>query len=244
VNDLSTGNRTPPLAPAIFLDRDGTLTHPYHYPSRPEHLRVYSGLGAPLATLRRAGYRLVVITNQSGVARGYFSEADLNAMHRYLRAALGAQGAAVDAIYYCPHHPAGVIPELAIRCDCRKPAPGLLVRAASELRLDLARSWFVGDILDDIEAGSRAGCRTALVDQGTERPPTSPARRPTYVARDTAHALAIILGVEGLAPLPELSYRPAAWRAPTHETPTTAWSARAESAESAVAHSGAGGGHE
>lgn len=198
-------------APAIFLDRDGTLTHRYHYPSRPEHLRLYDGIAAPLTMLRRAGYRLVVVTNQSGIARGYFTEADLARMHEYLRATLEASGVALDAIYHCPHHPDGVVAGLATRCDCRKPQPGMLLRAAQDLDLDLTRSWLVGDILDDVEAGARAGCRTALVDVGAEPPPRSAARTPSFVARDTAHALAIILGVEGLGALPELTYRPTRW---------------------------------
>ena len=246
---MQSGMKPHPLAPAVFLDRDGTLSEPYHYPSRPEHLRLYAGLGAPLATLQRAGFRLVVITNQSGVARGYFSEADLARMHAHLRTALAAQGATLDAIYHCPHHPAGVIPELAMRCDCRKPAPGLPLRAARELQLDLARSWFVGDILDDIEAGARAGCRTVLVDQGTEPLPTSAVRTPGYVAHDTTHALAIILGLEGLAPLPDLDYRPDAWSScestcESSAEQTGVSAAHRDGVPAGTGASGAGGGHE
>lgn len=198
-------------APALFLDRDGTLTYPYHYPSRPEHLRLSPGVGEPLRALRRAGFRLIVVTNQSGVARGYFTEQDLDRMHAHLRAELAAQGVELDAVYYCPHHPEGVIQGLNIRCDCRKPMPGMLLQAAHDLQLDPTRSWLVGDILDDIEAGAQAGCRTALVDLRTEATPQRALRWPDYVARDTAHALAIISGMEGLGPLPELTYRPARW---------------------------------
>lgn len=179
-------------APCVFLDRDGTLVHPRHYPSRPEHLRLYDGVGARLRRLRARGFRLVVITNQSGLARGYFSEADLEAMHGHLAAELARDGVILDGIYHCPHHPDGVRPELAIRCDCRKPQPGLLLRAAAELRLDLTQSWFVGDILDDVEAGHRAGCRAILVDLGTETLPAAGPRRPDVVARDTLHALEVI----------------------------------------------------
>jgi D-glycero-D-manno-heptose 1,7-bisphosphate phosphatase len=197
---------------AVFLDRDGTLVQRYHYPSRPEHLRLYDGIAAPLAALRRSGFLLVVVTNQSGIARGYFTEAELDRMHRSLRAELAAQGVELDAIYHCPHHPDGQVASLAVRCDCRKPAPGLPLRAARELRLDLARSWFVGDILDDVEAGARAGCRTVLVDLGTEPMPQSALRRPDFVARDTPHALAIILAAEGIGPAADAAYRPMAWR--------------------------------
>ena len=117
----------------------------------------------------------------------------------------------LSGIYYCPHHVDGVIPELTIRCDCRKPRPGLLLRAAAELHLDLRCSWFVGDILDDIEAGNRAGCRTILVDLGTEQLPTAIRRCPTFVARDSCHALRMIQAIESLDAELELTYRPARW---------------------------------
>lgn len=201
-----------PQARALFLDRDGTLVHRYHYPSRPEHLRLYDAIAEPLAALRRAGFRLVVVTNQSGIARGYFTEADLDHMHAHLRSSFAAQGVELDAIYHCPHHPDGVVEGLGVRCDCRKPAPGMALRAARELSLDLSRSWFVGDILDDIESGARAGCRTVLIDLGTESEPQSALRRPDFVARDTAHALAIILHAEGLGPRVETAYLPDRWR--------------------------------
>lgn len=198
---------------AIFLDRDGTLVHPRHYPSRPEHLRLYEGIGPELRRLQAAGFRLVVVTNQSGIARGYFTEDDLRRMHKHLTASLDRAGVRLDAIYYCPHHPDGTIPEFARRCDCRKPAPGMLWRAAHDLGVDPAHSWLVGDVLDDVEAGRRAGCRTVLVDLATESPPITPRRRPDFVARDTLHALRIISAVEGLTAAPELDYRPLGWSA-------------------------------
>lgn len=183
---------------AIFLDRDGTLVHPRHYPSRPADLCLYDGIGPGLCRLQEAGFRLVVVTNQSGIARGYFSIDDLTAMHEHLARELARYGVRLDGIYHCPHHPDGIIPELAVCCDCRKPGPGMARRAAADLGLDPARSWFVGDILDDVEAGHRAGCRTVLVDLGTEPPPAHPLREPDYVARDTRHALDIIAQCEGL----------------------------------------------
>ena len=200
------------LTKAVFLDRDGTLVHPRHYPSRPEELILYAGLAPALRRLQAAGFQLVVITNQSGLARGLFTVEDLDAMHAYLADELARDGDHVDGFYFCPHHPEGVIPDLAVECTCRKPAPGMLFNAAAELDIDLAQSWFVGDILDDVEAGNRAGCQTILVDIGTESLPTRPLREPDYVARDTLHALAIIAGVEGLAGAPELDYQPATWR--------------------------------
>lgn len=211
---------------ALFLDRDGTLVHPVHYPSQPGELRLYPDLGPALSELQALGFLLVVITNQSGLARGYLSESDLQCMHAFLRTQLLSLGIRLSGIYYCPHHPDGVIPELTTSCLCRKPQPGLLLQAARELHIDLARSWFVGDILDDVEAGKRAGCRTVLVDLGTEAAPQRVERQPDFVARDTRHALRLVRAVERIASPPgsclsaarmdqfpvELFYRPPAWQ--------------------------------
>jgi D-glycero-D-manno-heptose 1,7-bisphosphate phosphatase len=118
----------------------------------------------------------------------------------------------MDAVYFCPHHPDGSIAELAVACDCRKPQPGMLLRASAERGIQLERSWFAGDILDDVEAGNRAGCRTILVDLGTESLPEHEIRRPSFVARDTRHALQIIQAVEGIGAPVELDYRPESWQ--------------------------------
>jgi D-glycero-D-manno-heptose 1,7-bisphosphate phosphatase len=197
---------------ALFLDRDGTLVHPRHYPSRPEELCLYAGIAAQLRRFQQASFLLVLITNQAGVARGYFTEEDLQHMHAHLTGELGQSGVTLDGIYYCPHHPAGVIPELAVACGCRKPEPGMLFTAAADLQIDLRRSWFVGDILNDVEAGNRAGCRTVLVDLGTEALPEHARRAPDFVGRDANHALDIIAAVERLGPLVERDYRPLTWQ--------------------------------
>ena len=201
---------------AILLDRDGTLVHSSHYPSRPEQLILYDGIAPHLAQLQQMGFRLVVVTNQSGIARGLFTEDDLERMHEHLRKQLRPFGVTLDAIYHCPHHPDGVIDALAIRCECRKPRPGMLLQAAQDLNLDLRTSWFLGDILDDVEAGNRAGCNTILVDLGTESRPIRPIRIPAFVARTTLHALHIIEAIEGCLPysvqtVPDLTYRPLSW---------------------------------
>jgi D-glycero-D-manno-heptose 1,7-bisphosphate phosphatase len=198
-------------ARAIFLDRDGTVIHAKHYPSRPDEIVLYDGVGPELAALKANGFRLVLVTNQSGLARGYFTADDLTAMHDHLQMQLAARGAELDAIYFCPHHPEGALAELAIECNCRKPKPGMLVQAARDLNLDLAQSWMVGDILDDIEAGNRAGCRTILVDLGTESPPAQSVRRPDYIAQDTRHALQIIRSLDVGDAAVHLNYRPAGW---------------------------------
>ena len=198
---------------ALFLDRDGTLVHSSHYPSRPEQLRLYENIGPALQVLQHGyGFRLIIITTQAGIARGYFTEADFHRMHNYLTDELAVRGVHVDGIYHCPHHPDGVIEGLSIRCECRKPQPGMLLRAARELDIDLEQSWFVGDILDDVEAGNRAHCHTVLVDLGTESLPLHPLRVPTFVASSTLHALDIIRHVEETA-TPNLVYRPTTWQA-------------------------------
>jgi D-glycero-D-manno-heptose 1,7-bisphosphate phosphatase len=197
---------------AIFLDRDGTLIHPEHYPSRPEQIVLYDGLAAELRTAQAAGLRLVVITNQAGIARGYFSLADLEAMHAYLHRQLLLHGVRLDGIYYCPHHPDGSAAEFAKECLCRKPNPGMLRQAASELGIDLFASWMVGDILDDVQAGNSAGCRTVLVDLGTESRPATASRAPSYTARNTLEALRLIGAVEGFGPPADLRYQPERWR--------------------------------
>jgi len=196
---------------AVLLDRDGTLVETRHYPSEPDELVIYDGLAAELARVTGAGFRLALITNQSGLAHGYFDLVQLDRMHHFLSAELRHEGVVIDAVYYCPHHPEGKVQELAISCECRKPKPGMLLKAAADLDLDLARSWFIGDILDDVEAGNRAGCRTVLIDLGTEHEPEHPIRQPTYIARDSVHALRIVQAAVGLLNDVELGYRPTRW---------------------------------
>jgi D-glycero-D-manno-heptose 1,7-bisphosphate phosphatase len=198
---------------ALFLDRDGTLVEPRHYPSKPGDLILSDGIGPLLRIFQDAGWELVVVTNQSGLARGYFTEDDLEKMHAWLRKMLGEWGIELNSIQFCPHHIEGSVPHLAVACDCRKPQPGMLLNAARERDIDLSGSWMVGDILDDIEAGHRAGCRTALVDLGTESLPGSDVRWPDLVGRTTADALEQIAIAEGLQPgsLPQTRYQPARW---------------------------------
>ena len=175
---------------AIFIDRDGTLVEARHYPRRRDELVLCPGVGEELRALRDAGFRVVLVSNQSGVARGFFDEAALAEMHDHLRHELAARGAALDGIYCCPHAPED-------GCRCRKPSPAMLVDASRDLDLDLSRSWMVGDILDDVEAGRRAGCRTVLVDRGTEAlDRVAPERTPDVVAANTAVAFRHIQRVE------------------------------------------------
>jgi histidinol-phosphate phosphatase family protein len=180
---------------AVFLDKDGTLVEDLPYNVDPGRIRLAPGAAAGLRELHTAGFRLVVASNQSGVARGYFPEAALAAAEARLRELLAGEGVPLAGFYYCPHHPRGQVAAYAVACDCRKPRPGMLVRAAGELGLDLAGSWMVGDILDDVEAGRRAGCRTVLIDNGHEAEwVPGPDRRPHHVAADLAEAAAVITG--------------------------------------------------
>ncbi len=186
-------------ARAVFLDKDGTLVRDVPYNVDPARMELMPGAAEGLRELQRAGYRLVVVSNQSGVARGYFGEEDLVAVRERLRQLLAEACVALDGFYYCPHHPQGRVAEYAIACACRKPAPGLLMRAAREQGLVLEQSWMIGDILDDVEAGRRAGCQTILIDNGNETEwVMSRLREPGYVARDLRQAAQLIL--EGAGP--------------------------------------------
>ncbi|HEX8939878.1 MAG TPA: HAD family hydrolase [Candidatus Limnocylindrales bacterium] len=179
--------------PVVFLDKDGTLVEDVPYNVDPALVRLAPGAAAGLTRLHGAGFALAVVSNQSGIARGYFPESALDGIRERLTALLAAHGIPLEGFFHCPHHPDGVN-EYAVVCDCRKPAPGLVLRAAAELGADLTRSWLVGDILDDVEAGRRAGCRTILVDRGHETEWRRTAeRRPEAIARDLAEAAEIIL---------------------------------------------------
>lgn len=148
---------------AVFLDRDNTLIDDPGYIGDPSLVRLLPGVEQAIKSLQAAGYKIVVVTNQSGVARGLITEAGLEKIHDELRRQLAAKEAYLDAIYYCPFHPEGTVEEFAKESELRKPRPGMLLKAASEMDLDLARSWMVGDSPRDIEAGQRAGCRTVRV---------------------------------------------------------------------------------
>lgn len=183
---------------AVFLDKDGTLVEDVPYNVDPALVRLLPGAAAGLRRLSAAGYALVVVTNQSGVARGFFTEADLHRLEVHLRRLLAAGGVALTGVYACPHLPDAPRPEYAGPCACRKPEPGLLVRAAREHGLDLRRSWMVGDILHDVEAGRRAGCRTVLLVPGGETAwHLGPHRLPHHLAGDLEEASRIILAVDG-----------------------------------------------
>ncbi|CAN5751417.1 HAD family hydrolase [soil metagenome] len=195
----------PAPRPAVFLDKDGTIIEDVPYSVDPHRMRLTVGAAEGLRQLHQAGYRLVVVSNQSGVARGFFAESALVAVRDRLGAMLADLGAPLDGFYCCPHHPSGVVPGYAIACDCRKPQPGLVQAACRDLGIDLARSWLIGDKLDDVEAGRRAGCRTVLI--GSEDPasarnepdnPPPPWRRPDHRASNLNEAARLILEADRL----------------------------------------------
>lgn len=179
---------------AVFIDKDGTLIEDVPYNVDPERIQLTRGAIEGLRLISKAGYQLIVITNQSGVARGYFPESALVAVEERVRQMLAEFGIPLAGFYYCPHHPDGVVQGLAIACCCRKPEPGLLLRSATDRGIDLAQSWFIGDILNDVEAGRRAGCKTLLIDNGNETEwQLSPERTPHYVVADLAEAAQVIM---------------------------------------------------
>jgi D,D-heptose 1,7-bisphosphate phosphatase len=179
---------------AVFIDKDGTLVVDVPYNVDPGRIRLAPRAAEALGLLAEAGFGLYLVSNQSGVARGYFTEDDLRPVEEHIRFLLATQGLALDGVYWCPHHPEGVVPPYAVSCTCRKPEPGMLVRAAAEHDLDLGASWVLGDILDDVAAAHRAGCRGVMVDVGNETEWVSgPGRTPDYLAKDLADAARFIV---------------------------------------------------
>jgi histidinol-phosphate phosphatase family protein len=175
--------------PAVFLDKDGTLLDDVPYNVDPAAMRLAHGARKALGVLGRLGAPLFVISNQSGVALGRFAPSALVAVERRLRDLVEEAGAMLTGVYWCPHHPSGNVAPYNGGCNCRKPAPGMLLQAAREHGLDLAESWFVGDILDDVEAGRRAGCKTVLIDNGNETVwHRTPLREPHVIAADLHEA--------------------------------------------------------
>lgn len=180
---------------AVFLDRDGVITQePPYYAHRPDQLTVIPRAGDAIRLLNEHGFRVVIVSNQSGIGRGYYREEDAESFNRALGEELTKCCAHIDAIYMCPHYPEGAIEKYRIVCDCRKPEPGLLLRARNDLKIDVSRSFMIGDKLSDIEAGKRAGCQTILVRTGQgEEQLKSNSIECSYVAVDLYDASEYIL---------------------------------------------------
>jgi len=182
---------------AVFLDRDGTLCEEVGYLDSVEQMRLIPGSAQAVRLLNRRGFKVIVVTNQSGVARGFFPESRLEELHAELRRQLSKEGAHLDAIYYCPHHPEEGYPPYLQECQCRKPAPGLLLQAAADLNLDLPSSYMVGDHFSDVECGQRIGAEAILLltghGQETLAKRENWAKPPSYIAADLYEAVQWIL---------------------------------------------------
>jgi len=178
---------------AIFLDRDDTLIEDPGYINNPDQVKLLPGVPRALAELKTMGYKLVLVTNQSAVARGIVTEKTLRNIHDRLEQSLAENNAFLDAIYYCPYHPDGVIPKYRKESDCRKPSPGMLLTAADEMDIDLSQSWMIGNGAHDVEAGLRAGCKTILIDPPSRQHQPRP-RDPTphYRAVNITEAVNVI----------------------------------------------------
>jgi|SRR5208282_856485 len=152
---------------AVFLDRDGVLNKdPPHYAHRLDQLELIPRSGTAVKILNEHGYLVIIISNQSGVARGYYTEKEVSVFNNALLMKIKEFGGVVDAIYYCPHHPDSDIEKYKVECYCRKPSPGMLLNAAKEHDIDLGKSYVIGDKWSDIEAGKNAGCQAILVLTG------------------------------------------------------------------------------
>lgn len=169
---------------AVFIDRDGTMAEDVHYCSRPEDFELFSNTAKAIKLLSENGFKVIVITNQSGIARGYFTEEILAKIHEKMERELAREGACVDDIYYCPHHPDD-------NCDCRKPKPKLILQAARKHNINLEHSVVVGDLPMDIGLGKAAGCKTILL---SDSPLSDKGVEPDAIALDLFEASKIILG--------------------------------------------------
>lgn len=153
---------------AIFLDKDGTLIKDVPYNVKPELITLEDSCIEGLQALQRKGFLLVIVSNQAGVAHGFFKEEELSGVKDRIESLLGGHSVYLDGFYYCPNHPEGALERYRLNCGNRKPAPGMLLQAAEDFRIDLSASWMLGDILHDVEAGNRAGCKSILINNGNE----------------------------------------------------------------------------
>lgn len=153
---------------AVFIDKDGTLIVDVPFNINPDLIQLQEHAVEGLKCIKKLGFELIVISNQSGIAYGYFGESDLRQVEDKIQELLSEHNLSIDAFYYCPHHPQGTVKAYSTDCPSRKPGPGMILKAAKDRGINLAYSWMIGDILHDVEAGNRAGCRTILIDNGNE----------------------------------------------------------------------------
>lgn len=173
--------------PAVFLDRDGVLTREKGYVCSAKELEIFVYTAGCIKEIRQKGYYAIVVTNQSGVARGLFTEQDLAEMNKYLLEETG-----VDAVYYCPHHPHGKIERYKQECQCRKPGTGMIEAAVRDFEIDIAASWLIGDRAGDILAGKRAGVGTILLESGYGTARLEEEVKPDYILNDLRDVIRIL----------------------------------------------------
>ena len=173
---------------AVFLDRDGTINVYKGFLRNIDDFELISGVSEAIKKINKSGYLAIVVTNQPVIARGEVTWDDLEEIHNKMETELGKNGAYLDGIYFCPHHPhkgyVGEIPELKVECDCRKPKPGMILQAAKDFNIDLSESFMIGDGENDVRAGIAAGCKSILINNKTER-----RNLPVYGQVDTVHSV-------------------------------------------------------
>jgi D-glycero-D-manno-heptose 1,7-bisphosphate phosphatase len=184
---------------AVFVDKDGTLIKDIPYNVDPERIELYDKAAQSLKALKENGFMIVLISNQSGVAKGYFEEIALKGVEEKIQKELAGEDVQFDAMFFCPHHPEGIIEAYSKDCECRKPRPGMILNASKQFGIQLKHSWMIGDILHDVEAGNRAGCKTILINNGNETEwRINSNRLPTRVASSIADAANLILSEESI----------------------------------------------
>lgn len=183
---------------AVFLDKDGTLIPDVPYNVNPDRITLEKGVAEGLQALQMKGFALFVISNQAGIAKGFFEIDALAGVWNKLNTLLAADNIVITDYFYCPHHPDGKVTTYTIQCTCRKPAPGMILKAAAQYNIDVSESWMIGDILHDVEAGNRAGCKTVLINNGNETEWVKGQYRiPTYTATDLLQAAQYICNDNG-----------------------------------------------
>ena len=195
---------------AIFLDRDGTIIQDPGYINHPDQVKLLGGATEALTELIAMGYKLIVVTNQSAVARGIVTEKVLGAIHNRLKQLLAKKAVHLEAIYYCPYHPDGTISKYRKESDWRKPNPGMLLAAADEMDIELGGSWVIGNSVRDVDAGRRAGCKTILIDDPSHYKQSEPGRpEPDFRAVNMKEAVNIIKKHRCSASTAEIQNQPA-----------------------------------
>lgn len=181
------------MNPAVFLDRDGVICEEKNYVHRKEDFVILPKVAEAIRLLNQNRYKVIVVTNQGGIAKGLYSLKEMEVLHEHMIQLLLKEKASIDKIYFCPHHPGGVIPEYRQSCLCRKPSPGMLHQAQRDFHLYLKESFLVGDKTSDIKAGERAGCKTILVETGYGGKDATMPANPHFKAKDLYTAVTQII---------------------------------------------------